>query len=122
MKILSSHSHTSFDNTHYHEHQNILTTFKDWIKDQEPTWEYYRFGIGATGIFIQVSIAGLMVAVLGMAGASPWVYGIGIFFAFFVNSMVFAQSSMRLILELIILSSIINLLLILFYGLPMLLN
>ena len=107
---------------HYDHHHNILSTVKDWIKVQEPTWEFYRFGIGAAGIFIQVSFAGLMVAILGMAGASPWLYGIGILLAFSANSIVFAQSPMRIVLELFIVSILINLSLILFYGIPMLLN
>ena len=109
-------------NTHYHQHQNILTTVKDWIKEQEPTWEYYRFGIGATGIFMQVSFAALMIGVLGMAGASPWVYGIGIFLAFAANSIAFAQSPMRIVLGLFAVSIIVNLSLTLFYGIPLLIN
>lgn len=122
MKIISAHSHRSFNTTHYHQHQNILSAAKDWIKEQEPTWEYYRFGIGATGIFLQVSFAALMIGVLGMAGASPWVYGIGIFLAFAANSIAFAQSPMRIVLGLFAVSIIVNLSLTLYFGIPLLIN
>ena len=122
MKILSAHSHSSFGNAHYDHHQNILTTLKDWIKEQEPTWEYNRFGIGAAGIFVQVSFAALMVAILGMADASPWSYGFGILLAFSANSIAFAQSPMRLVLGSFIVSIVINLSLTLIYGIPLLIN
>ena len=122
MKILSAHSHTSFGNMHYDHHQDILSAVRDWVKEQEPTWEYFRFGIGAAGIFIQVSFAALMIGILGMAGASPWIYGIGIFLAFAANSTVFAQSPMRIVLGSFVVSIIVNLSLALIYGIPLLIN
>ncbi len=122
MRTISAGTHSMFDNVHHHQHHNILVTLKNWIKEQEPTWEYNRFGIGATGIFIQVTFAGFMIAVLGMAGASPWIYGIGIFFAFMANSIVFAQFPMPLLLGSICVSIIINLSLALVYGIPLLIN
>jgi hypothetical protein len=122
MRTLSTGTHSTYDGVHLHEHHSILVALENWIKEQEPTWEYYRFGIGAVGIFIQVTFAGLMIATLGMAGASPWVYGIGIFFAFAANSAVFAQSPMRIVLGLVIASIILNLLLTLSYVIPMLLS
>lgn len=122
MRTISAGTHSTFTNHHHHHYQDLLISFKRWVKEQEPTWDYYRFGIGATGIFIQVSIAALMVAILGMAGASPWVYGIGVFLAFAANSIAFAQSPMRLVLGLFVVSICVNILLTLFYGIPLLLN
>ncbi len=122
MRTLSTSAHSTYDSVHLHEHHSILIALENWIKEQEPAWEYYRFGIGAAGIFVQVTFAGLMIATLGMAGASPWVYGIGIFLAFASNSTVFAQSPMRIVLGLFVLSIITNLLLTLFYGIPILLS
>lgn len=122
MKTISAHSHSSFDDLHFNHHQNLLITLKAWINVHEPTWEYFRFGISAAGIFIQVSFAALMLAVLGMANASPWIYGFGIFLAFSANSIVFAQFSMRMVLTSIIVSIVINLSLALIYGVPLLLN
>jgi hypothetical protein len=122
MKTLSAHSHSSYDHAHYHHHQNLLIDLKDWIKQQEPIWEYNRFGIGAAGIFVQVSFAALMVAILGMADASPWIYGFGILLAFTTNSIAFAQSPMRLVLGLFIVSIVINISLTLIYGIPLLIN
>lgn len=122
MRLILTGAHSIFHSVHLHDHPTTITTLKNWIKEQEPTWEFNRFGIGAAGIFLQVSFASLMVAILGMAGASPWIYGIGIFLAFAANSIAFAQSPMRIVLGLFILSIVINVSLILFYGIPMLLN
>ena len=122
MKAIHAHSGSTYNNVHYNQHQSIILEIKNWIRTQEPNWEFYRFGISATGIFIQVTFGALMIAVLGMAQASPWVFGIGIFFSFMANSIAFAQSPMRIVLGLIILSIVVNLLLTLAYGIPLLIN
>ncbi len=122
MRTLSTDAHSTYNSEHLHQHHSILFALENWIKEQEPSWEYYRFGIGAAGIFVQVTFAALMIATLGMAGASPWIYGIGIFFAFTSNSTVFAQSPMRIVLGSFVVSIITNLSLTLFYGIPMLIN
>ncbi|HQW83698.1 MAG TPA: hypothetical protein PK987_04525 [Ferruginibacter sp.] len=122
MKTILSGTHTTYGNVHLHHHHNKLDNLITWINEHEPTWEFYRFGIGAAGIFIQVTFAALMIGTLGMAGASPWVFGIGIFLAFAANSAVFAQSPMYIIIGAILLSIVTNLLLALCYGIPMLLS
>ncbi len=122
MKVISAEKYSTLQQAHYHQHQSIVVIIKKWIDEQEPTWEYYRFGIAATGIFIQVSFAAAMVGILGMAGASPWIYGIGIALAFMANSIAFANSRMRIELALFVVSIGVNLSLILLYGLPLLLN
>lgn len=122
MKVITAEKYSTLSNVHYHQHHDLLNVIKDWVEEQEPTWEYYRFGIAATGIFIQVSFAALMVGILGMAGASPWVYGIGIALAFMTNSMAFANARMRVVLGLFVVSIVVNLSLTLLYGLSFLLN
>ena len=122
MKVITADTQISFHQVEYHNQQTLLTTIKTWIKEQEPLWEYNRLGIAATGIFLQVTFAAAMIAILALANASPWIYGIGIFFAFMANSIAFAQSPMRWVLGLIIASIIINFLLALFYGIPLLMG
>ncbi|MEP7143900.1 MAG: hypothetical protein ABI707_13555 [Ferruginibacter sp.] len=122
MKVLTAGTHATFDHVHFHQHQNILIGIKKWVEAQEPMWDYYRFGIAATGIFIQVTVAAFMIGILGMAGASFWIYGIGIFLAFISNSIAFASSPMRLVLGLFVVSIVVNFSLILCYGIPLLLN
>ena len=119
---MTANTGTRFQQVQYHPQQSLLTTIKTWIKEQEPLWEYNRLGIAATGIFLQVTFAAAMIAILALANASPWIYGIGIFFAFMANSIAFAQSPMRWVLGLIIASIIINFLLALFYGIPLLMG
>lgn len=122
MKVLSAEKYSTLDHSNYHDYQSILVVLKNWIEEQEPVWDYYRFGIAATGIFIQVSFAAMMVGILGMAGASPFVFGIGIALAFMANSIAFANSRMRIVLGLFVVSIVVNVSLTLIYGLPMLLN
>ncbi|MEX6689873.1 hypothetical protein QTN47_20365 [Danxiaibacter flavus] len=94
---------------------NISTSIANWITRNEPSWEYNRLGIASTGIFIQVTVAGLMIWVLGMCEASPFVFGTGILFAFLADSIAFAQAPMRWVLTMIILSIIVNLFLTIYY-------
>jgi hypothetical protein len=109
-----SQLHGTFGQTH------LLTTFRNWVKRNEPVWEYNRLGISATGIFIQVTLAGLMLGVLGAANASPFVYTTGIGFSFMANSLAFAQCKMRWVLGIIGLSILLDIVLMLYYGLPLL--
>ena len=90
-----------------------------WIKNQEPLWEQNRLGIAATGILIQVTFAGAMIAVLGAAGAPPLVYTFGILMAFLADSLAFAQARMRWVLAIFLLSSILNFALTIIYGLQL---
>ncbi|HEY4207319.1 MAG TPA: hypothetical protein VGM31_10930 [Puia sp.] len=97
-----------------------LTSFKNWVKKNEPDWEYNRLGISAAGIFIQVTLAGLMMGILGVADASPFVYTIGILFSFMANSLAFAQCKMRWVLGIMVASVVLDIVLMLYYGLPLL--
>lgn len=98
-----------------------MRTLKNWVLTQEPTWEYNRLGITATGIFIQVTFAGAMILILGAAGADPFIYSIGIFFAFMADSFAFAQAPMRWVIAIFALSIAVNFVLMLFYGILLLL-
>lgn len=93
----------------------LIQSIKKWITTREPVWEYNRLGIAATGIFIQVTFAAGMILVLGATGASPFLYGIGIFFAFIADSLAFAQAPMRWVLGTFLASIIVNLSLMLYY-------
>jgi hypothetical protein len=124
MNTISTGTHSAFgDDHHPHRyHFHLIDTLHAWIKERESYWEYYRFGIGATGIFLQVSVAALMIVTLGVAGASPWVYGIGVFLAFVANSLVFAQLPMPQLLGSVVISMVVNIALVLIYGIPLLIN
>ena len=122
MRVISAESHSSYQDLHNHPHQTVLSIFKNWVDANEPRWSFYRFGIVATGILIQVTVAASAVAVLGMSGAPSWVFGIGILFAFMANSIAFAESQMRLVLGVLVASIIVNLAIALAYGLPLLIN
>jgi len=118
---------TTLDTHHFskrHFSYNKLAVFvhiKGWINDHEPGWEYNRLGISGAGIFIQVTFAGAMMGVLAVAGASPFVYSIGALFAFMANSFAFAQLPMRWVLGVMVAGVILDICLILFYGIPLLL-
>ncbi len=90
-----------------------------WIKTQEPIWEANRLGISATGIFIQVTFAAAMIALLGIAGAPVVVYTIGTFFAFIANSLSFAQAPVKIILVMFLVSILVNSSLALYYVIKM---
>ncbi|CAN5620750.1 hypothetical protein BH11BAC3_BH11BAC3_01870 [soil metagenome] len=120
MKTITVNTATSFPHVQYRHQQSFLTTIKTWIKEQEPLWEYNRLGIAATGIFIQVTFAAAMISILALANASPWIYGIGILFAFMANSIAFAQSPMRWVLAIFVVSILLNFSLALLYGIPLL--
>ena len=117
---------TTLDTHHFskrHFSYNKLAVFvhiKGWINDHEPGWEYNRLGISSAGIFIQVTFAGAMMGVLAVAGASPFVYSIGALFAFMANSFAFAQLPMRWVLGVMMAGVVLDVFLILFYGIPML--
>jgi hypothetical protein len=97
----------------------VLTSFENWITRQQPIWENNRFGISAVGIFMQVTVAAVMIAVLGMAGAPAWVFTTGIFFAFMADSLAFAQSSMKVIIVMFLASMLVNASLTVYYILAM---
>jgi hypothetical protein len=64
MKLIEVRSHdfpVKIFNLGIHDVISRITT---WIRNQESTWEYNRLGIAATGIFIQVTFAGVMMAIL----------------------------------------------------------
>ena len=119
MKTLLSGVYSSFAHSHDQGQKSVLTTFKYWLKKQQPVWEYNRFGISVTGIILQVTFAGAMIGILGMAGASPWVYSVGIFFSFMANSLSFAQCPMRWVIGVTTVSILLDILLIVYYGLEL---
>jgi hypothetical protein len=96
-----------------------LTNIKRWLKSQEPVWQYNRLGISTVAIFLQVTFAGAMVSILAMAGASPFVYSTGILFSFMANSFAFAQLPMRWVLGGVMASIVLDVLLIIIYGLQL---
>lgn len=93
---------------HEYKSKNILSSCREYIHKNEELWEYNKLGIGAVGVFFQVTIAGAMIAILGMAHGNLWVGGIGIFFAFMANSLVFIQSRVLWIIFSIIGSMLVN--------------
>jgi hypothetical protein len=117
---------TTLDTRHFagrqvsHNKLRVFVQIKGWIKEQEPGWEYNRLGISASGIFIQVTFAGAMMGVLAVAGASPFVYSVGVLFAFMANSFAFAQFPMRWVLGVMTAGIVIDILLMLFYGIRLL--
>ena len=119
MKTTTFDIHGSSLRSFLHTKSELLVNFKRWVEKQEPVWEYNRFGITATGIFVQVSFAGAMLPILAMAGASPFVYTVGIFFSFMANSFAFAQRPMRWVLGIMMASIVLDILLILIYGIQL---
>ena len=104
----------------FHNKPGVSANLKRWIEKKEPVWEYNRLGIAASGIFIQVTFAGAMMGILALAGASPFVYSAGIFFSFMVNSFAFAQLPMRWVLGVMMASIVLDVFLILVYGIQLL--
>jgi hypothetical protein len=119
MKTITGTSYP-FGKILYPEIKNIIAGIDKWVQRQEPTWEYNRLGIAATGIFVQVTIAGAMIAFLGLAGGSLWVGSVGMLCAFLANSLAFGQVRMRLLLGSFLLSIIINAAIAIYYGLQLL--
>lgn len=102
--------------TVYPEIVHKISTLNKWIQRQEPMWEYNRFGIAAAGILIQVTFAGVMIAMVGLAHGSMWVATIGMLFAFVTNSVAFGQVAMRWLLGFFVLSITVNATIALFYA------
>jgi len=116
MKTISVSVHGPVKEGLFHRELNILSGLKNWIVEQEPGWEDARITISAVGIFIQVTIAGIMIGVLSALGAPPLVYSIGILFAFLGDSIAFGQAPMRWVLGLFAASVVVNILLTLYYA------
>ena len=121
MKTLLAGIYTSFVHLHYQPKKSVLTTFKHWVKQQQRVWEYNRLGISTIGIILQVTFAGAMMGILGLAGASPWVYSVAILFSFMANSVSFAQCPMRWVIGVTMASIGLDILLITYYGLELML-
>lgn len=120
MKATITDSSYSFQKKVYPGIKILITTIDKWIQKQEPVWEYNRLGIAATGIFIQVTFAAAMIAILGLAGGSMWIASVGILFAFLANSFAFGQAPMRWLLGFFLLSTIINTTIAIYYGIQLL--
>lgn len=93
---------------HEYKGKSILSSCRKYIRKNEELWEYNKLGIGAAGVLLQVTIAGVMVAILGMTHGSMWVGGIGILFAFMANSFVFIQSRVLWIIFSVMSSMLVN--------------
>ncbi|HEV9038167.1 MAG TPA: hypothetical protein VGQ51_16145 [Puia sp.] len=98
----------------------LIQSLTNWVRTREPIWEQNRLGIAAAGILIQVTFAGAMILILGEAGASPLIFTFGILMAFLADSLAFAQAPMRWLLAIFVLSSGVNLVLSIIYGLMLL--
>ena len=120
MKTTTLDTHHWSKRPFYHNKFGVFAHLKGWIKVQEPGWEHNRLGISGAGIFIQVTFAGAMMGVLSLAGASPFVYTAGALFAFMANSFAFAQLPMRWVLGVMMAGIVLDILLILIYGIPLL--
>jgi len=114
---------------HPHQHGLSLQTahkfslaenFRAWIKRNESVWNENRIGITATGIFLQVTVAAVMICVAGMTGASPIAFGTGILFAFMADSLVLAQAPMRWVIGVIAASIVVNIALTIAFALHLL--
>lgn len=46
---------------HEYKAKNILSTCGEYIHKNEELWEYNKLGIGAAGVFLQVTIAGVRI-------------------------------------------------------------
>ena len=93
---------------HEYKSKSILSSWREYIHSNEELWEYNKLGIGAVGVFVQVIIAGVMIAVLGMAHGNLWVGGIGILFAFIADSIVFIQPKILWMMFFVIISILVN--------------
>jgi hypothetical protein len=122
MKAVSGDRRHSLLGVFFHYEHDRLISFENWIKKSEPEWEFSRIAIVGVGIFIQVTVAGLMIAVLSAAGAPPLIYSIGIFLAFMADSIAFGQAPMRWVLGLFAASTVINFLLTLLYLVKLLIG
>jgi hypothetical protein len=119
MKTTTFDIHSSPIRSFLHNRSGVFVNLKGWVEKQEPVWEYNRLGIAAAGILIQVTFAGAMLAILAIAGASPFVYTVGIFFSFMANSIAFAQRPMRWVLGVMMASIVLDVFLILVYGIQL---
>jgi hypothetical protein len=119
MKTITGTSHP-FRKIIYAEIINLIAAIDKWIERKEPIWEYSRLGISATGIFIQVTFAAAMIAVLGLAGGSMWIGTVGMLFAFLANSLAFGQVPMRWLLGCFLLSIAINISITIYYAIRLL--
>jgi hypothetical protein len=95
---------------------SIASGINAWISEKTPFFEENRLGITATGIFIQVTAAAIMICLAGMSGASPFAFGAGILFAFLADSLVLAQSSMKWVMGMIGASIVVNLALAVYFA------
>src|SRR5688572_27245766 len=120
MKAIITGPSYSFQKKVYPGIKSLTTTIDKWVQEQEPIWEYNRLGIAATGIFIQVTFAATMIAILGVAGGSMWIASVGILFAFLANSLAFGQAPMRWLLGFFLVSIIVNTAITIYYGLQFL--
>ncbi|HSU50395.1 MAG TPA: hypothetical protein VLJ41_07390 [Segetibacter sp.] len=80
----------------------------EWIKRVLTASEANRFGLVATLILLQVSIAGFNVVIPPMVGASVWLMAPGITMAFLSNALALAQMKMKWVLLGFGLSILIN--------------
>ncbi len=100
----------------------VLKSIENWIDRQQPVWESNRLGISAVGIFIQSTVAAVMIALLGIAGAPALVFTTGIFFSFLANSLAFAQSPMKIVIGMFLVSMLVNASLTIYYVVQLLGN
>ena len=115
METISARRNSLTKESHFHRELSIASSLKSWINEQEPRWEAARITISGVGIFIQVTVAGIMIGVLSALGAPPLAYSIGILFAFLGDSIAFGQAPMRWVLGLFAASVAVNALLTLYY-------
>ena len=120
MKAITTNTWRPFLKILYPEIKNLITTIHNWMQKKEPTWEYNRLGIVAGGVFIQVTFAATMIALLGLAGGSLVVASVGMLFAFLANSLAFGQAPMRWVLGFFLASIIVNTLIAIYYGIQLL--
>ena len=116
MNIRTQELIADINNIFYKSRIEWFSHTRAWIKQQTPVWEYNKFGIAATGIFIQVLVAGIMIGLLGLAGGSLWIAGIGVFFAFMANSIAFAQVQALWIVSALIASLVVNITIAFYYA------
>ena len=117
--IITGRSHP-FQKILYPGIKNLITAIHNWIQKQEPIWEYNRLGIVAAGIFIQVTFAAIMIALLGLAGGSLLIACVGILLAFLADSLAFGQAPMRWLLGFFLASIIVNTAIAIYYGIQLL--
>ena len=122
MNVIHAGSHTESGSTLFHRELTILSSIKKWIGDRESGWEDARITISGVGIFIQVTLAGIMIGFISAAGAPPLVYSVGIFFAFMADSIAFGQAPMRWVIGLFVLSSLVNILLTFYYAIQLIIH